>query len=96
MSYSIRYSPHQTAKYQKKEKLRLRRFFLAVIILAACLTPIAVFRNEILDMITPGNPEVTRRAAQNMVEALREGESVNDAVTAFCLEVIRDGLQDPD
>lgn len=51
----------------------------------------AAFRNFWI----PGDPEVTIRAIETMVENLRSGEGTQEAVTAFCREILENGeMQD--
>lgn len=38
--------------------------------------------------LLPGDPQVSSAALENMVDALRSGESLADAVTAFCQEIV--------
>ena len=38
--------------------------------------------------LLPGDPEVTAAALEQMVEDLRSGHSLGDAVTAFCREIM--------
>lgn len=40
------------------------------------------------DILLPGDPEITATALQNMTDGLRSGESLLDAVTTFCREII--------
>jgi hypothetical protein len=40
------------------------------------------------EVLLPGDPAVTAAALENMTEGLRSGESLLDAVTAFCREII--------
>lgn len=39
----------------------------------------------------PGDPEVTVRAAETMVDSLRAGGDAQEAVTAFCREILENG-----
>ena len=38
--------------------------------------------------LLPGDPDITETAFNSMIENIRTGESVKDAVTAFCVEII--------
>ena len=40
------------------------------------------------DYLLPGDGAVTAQALQNMASDLREGESLSDAVTAFCQQIL--------
>ena len=45
--------------------------------------------------LLPGDPVVTEQAAQHMLDSIRNGDDMYDAVTTFCIEVLTDGMQDP-
>jgi hypothetical protein len=36
-------------------------------------------------------PEIPESALENMAQSVRSGESIKDAVTAFCREIIENG-----
>ena len=38
--------------------------------------------------LLPGDPHITETAFCSMMESIRTGEPVKDAVTAFCVEII--------
>ena len=40
------------------------------------------------ELLLPGDAAVTGAALQNMVENLKDGEDLSDAVTAFCKEIV--------
>lgn len=40
------------------------------------------------DVLLPGDPAVTAAALDEMVEGLKRGQGVMDAVTAFCREIL--------
>ena len=56
-------------------------FLLSAIMLGFQYAP---FRNALL----PGDGEVTAHAVGVLINDLRSGESVREAITAFCIEVI--------
>ena len=43
------------------------------------------------DYLLPGDPAVTAAALENFAQDLKEGESVKDAITAFCREIMDHG-----
>ena len=49
-------------------------------------------RAVLMDILLPGDPEVTWQALETMAVQLRSGEAIGDAVMAFCRE-ITDGTQ---
>jgi hypothetical protein len=44
--------------------------------------------NRVKEWILPGNAQVTEAALDNLVTDLKEGEKLEDAITAFCQEII--------
>ena len=45
-------------------------------------------RAGVLDFLIPGDEAITRKAFQTMIEDVKEGERVSDAVTTFCEEIL--------
>lgn len=71
-----------------KEKRRLSKgakTFISVILACASLIGFAYFCR----------PELPETALENMVDAVRDGEPLSDAISAFCREII-DGAQNYD
>ncbi len=44
------------------------------------------------DLLLPGDEDVTAAALEEMVENIRAGEPVGEAVEAFCREILAGGL----
>lgn len=44
--------------------------------------------SKIKEWILPGNAQVTEAALDNLVADLKEGEKLEDAITAFCQEIL--------
>lgn len=87
MGYRIEYDTSGNAKFYSGQKRRLPKGLLAGIGAAGILAVIFFsglgehIRNFFL-------PDVSEAALTALVEDLRSGESLSDAVTAFCEEVI--------
>lgn len=47
-------------------------------------------RELLRDLFIPGDPEVTSEAFSALIEDVRAGEDVSEAVTAFCREILSD------
>lgn len=45
------------------------------------------------DYLLPGDPAVTAAALENFAQDLKEGESVKDAITAFCRQIMDYGAK---
>ena len=93
MSYQIQYSPQMQRKYPTRKpsrKIHWNRWIVVIFLLAAGFW---TKTNGIPDILIPGNPEITRLAASNLVENLREGERVEEAFAVFCQQIL-DGAKE--
>ena len=75
---------------RKKRSLpRLTRKQRAFAIAAIISISLAVFcLAGGIKLLLPGDPDVSAAALENMVEAIQNGETISDAVTAFCQEIM--------
>ena len=94
MPYSVIYSTKGIAKFKSQSRnKRIKRLLLivsgAVICFALCYAPV---RNQLIQIFFPGDHEVTKVAATQMIEDIREGKPVREAVTAFCQEILEHDL----
>lgn len=69
-----------------------RKIAFIVCAVAVCAGLLIAGRNVLLRWILPGDPVVTGRALETMIQALRSGTQFQDALTAFCREVIANGI----
>ena len=82
------YSPETAVRYPqyvKKRSYKTGGWMLVIGLIAATLW---LRVNGIPDWLIPGDPEVTKEAAEVFMSQMREGVTVNDAVTAFCKTVL--------
>lgn len=94
MGYRIQYDPEQNKKYPSKVRAIKQKYLLltAVMIAGFVLGVLGIKNSNALKrMLLPGDPQVTESAFNAMVTDIRAGESVGDAVTAFCLEIMKHG-----
>ena len=88
MAYKIQYSPEKAHCYPSVTnhvKFKVGKWVILLLALAAA----AWMRvNGIPDFLIPGDPTVTKTAATTMMDELRAGVSVDDAVTTFCKEIL--------
>lgn len=88
MAYKIQYSPEKAHCYPSvtnRVKFKVGKWVILLLALAAA----AWMRvNGIPDFLIPGDPTVTRTAATTMIDELRAGVSMSDAVTVFCKEIL--------
>lgn len=89
MGYKIEYSPHENQRYPVKNRPSKKKHMgvalLAAIILCSLLPKV---RSSVVSLLIPGDDTITKSAFQLMVERLRDGDPINDAVTAFCQEIL--------
>jgi hypothetical protein len=89
MSYKIQYE-----KFLKQELLGIKSRKIPYpivkwsVISIIAVTAAILCRLGMFDFLIPGNKEVTKDAFQTMVEGVQEGNSVKDAVVAFCEEIL--------
>lgn len=92
MGYSIRYGNETNKKLSMKTKGRIKKKYivmasaLCVLLIMLMIQPV---RNRIINFFFPGDTEVTRRALKDLTTDLQNGAPIGDAVTAFCLEILR-------
>lgn len=89
VAYQIRYGPVK-GKAPADGRKKAGRRLLAALCAAALLIglPFSGIGKTIWNWLLPGDAAVTGAALNTMVEEIRAGESVSDAVTAFCREII--------
>ena len=47
-----------------------------------------LLQNWVQEFLLPGDPAVTAAALENMVDNIKDGNSIAEAVTAFCREIV--------
>lgn len=94
MGYRVVYGPMpKMAKKQERKPLRLQMLTATFLLLFAWTVRQAwpEGREVLRQYLLPGEPTVTEEAFRNMLEDLRQGEPVLDAVSAFCAEIVEHG-----
>lgn len=92
MAYRISYD--SVGKYRQKKEKNRKGIFIAVLVLVlviGAITVKSVGLTWVQEVLLPGDPAVTAAALEGMVENLRNGENLYDAITAFCREIIKYG-----
>lgn len=91
MAYRIEYGPAVPPKYQRKPALlRIQTmtaaFFLIFVLIISQFFPTgtAVLRQY----IQPSEPTVTQAAFSGLLADIRNGIALQDAFTAFCVQII--------
>lgn len=91
MGYQIRYDAGKAVKTGLKERKASAIGVLAAGLAVVCLLMRLIWPagvDKLRQMVFPGDPEVTGRAAEQMVSQIHEGVPVGDAVQAFCREIL--------
>lgn len=94
MSYRIEYGNGGEVRRSCKKKSPWGHIAVVVCVLSLVVGAMVIKNTGlswVKDVLLPGDPSVTAVALENMVENIREGESLVDAVTAFCREIIENG-----
>ncbi len=93
MSYQIQYDPHLSKKYPRRyrQKRKSRFLRLTVILLILFLAVGIIGREGLPQFLLPGDAAVTSGALDTMIRDLQNGEQFEEAITAFCVEIIRHG-----
>ena len=85
MSYRIQYD---TKKHPWQKRLKRQKYVLPVGIICLSLLTLGYFGMDKLQFLLPGEPSVTAAALDNMTNSLQEGETLQEAITAFCREIL--------
>lgn len=76
--------------YQPKRLPCLIGAFLILFLLLTCaFWPEG--KDQIKQILIPGDPDITQQAVSDLIVDLQNGESISDSVTAFCREIISHG-----
>lgn len=85
MAYQIAYD-YQDIKKEKIKKISPASYILAVLGVVICLL-CAQFGGSIFDILLMGEGGNAGRAAGEMLDSIRNGESVENAIEVFCREL---------
>ncbi len=91
MSYRIVYGPEiQPEKKQGSSTTRLRTMIAAFLLL--CAVTVKLLWPEgtqvLREILIPTDLTLTEQAFQSMMDDLRSGEDLGDAITVFCKQII--------
>ena len=88
VGYKIEYSPETAYCYPQHNVRKKRNYgrWICTLFLVGAMLWMRVY--GIPDFLIPGDPVVTRSATAAFMDDLSEGVSVNDAVTAFCRNIL--------
>ena len=92
MSYCVEYSPELKKQYPSAPKAgRKKPNRLLIWVVVITLSVWGLFGSGLLHNLIPGDPAVTTAAFSDLVNGIGEGEPVQEAVFAFCRDVIVNG-----
>lgn len=90
MSYQIIYQPenlHITKKNKKQHNFW--PMVCVIIVLIFGFLHFSGWGDVLRQYMTPGDPDVTAAAFQNMTDSLQQGQTVSDAISVFCETVLQ-------
>lgn len=91
MGYRIEYTSSGSQRKPLKHKPPYAAIATAVGVLSLVFLAIAIKHTGLTwvrDVLLPGDPAITAAALENMVDNMKSGISIGDAVTAFCQEIL--------
>lgn len=93
MGYQIMYSPEDNHKYPAYKPVRKNKWVIPAVLTAVLLAAAArpQVRSALENWLIPGDKDVTKAAFSLMLEDIRTGEPVSQAVSAFCREILENG-----
>ena len=91
MGYRIEYESHGDVR--KPLKLRHSRANISIIVLVLALVAGAMAIKHtgltwVQEVLLPGDPAVTAAALENMVDNIKSGDSIPEAVATFCQQIV--------
>ena len=91
MGYKINYLPQGDMIIYKRKRQRVgtkKVGYVGTILVIIAVLLAGIQKENVLRLIIPGDPEVTKAAFSEMTEELKRGESMQDALTAFCRSIL--------
>ena len=90
MSYQIHYETEKSRMYPMKTVRISRKRIITYVGIGILIIALLSIR-ESRGFFIPGDPEETREAFSQLIDDLRSGDTLGDAVMTFCKEIIPDG-----
>lgn len=91
MGYRIEYGSQGELRKPLKRKYPYAAIATVACVLALVAGAITLKHTGLTfvqELLLPGDPAVTASALENMVDNIKDGDSITDAITAFCQEII--------
>ena len=89
MGYKIQYNcVGRKLESKKKSKAGIFAGLLVLLLVIAAVTVKSVGLQWVREVLLPGDPAVTAAALEGFVLDIKEGDTLVDAITAFCQEIV--------
>ena len=89
MGYRIDYGLQKKIPISQRRKRGGTGILIGIgAVLAVMALRLTGFGEVLWHWILPGDPEVTQTALTAMIEDIRNGSELSDAITAFCREIL--------
>ena len=90
MAYRIDYGgTGEPEKFPENTRKKGNRVWPVACICLVLLLSFLYPKKHVLEkLLIPGDPQVTKSAAKNLIEDLRAGEGISNSLQAFCTEII--------
>ena len=83
------YSPEKQSRYPTKPNRRNNRTMFVLCFFAAVTFLFVLWKREaVADFLLPGNADQFIEASSGMLELIRSGTPVGEAITSFCMEIV--------
>ena len=91
MGYRVEYGPQEKKQESKLWNSLKMQILTTVFLLFFVLGVRGAWpegTEKLKEFLLPGQPSVTETAFQNLISDLKEGDSIPDAVSTFCREIV--------
>ena len=88
MVYRVQYTPQEAYRYPPIKSKRKKGRGKGWTLLLAVGIALWLLLSGVPDFLIPGDPQVTRSAATEMISQMKTGTPVHDAVTVFCKQIL--------
>lgn len=92
MSYRVEYDPKLKKRYPSI-KIKGKKDLIMPILISVFVAVVAytAIRSDLVQYFIPGNPQATAVAFSGMMEQVRTGDPIIEAVFCFFMDVIKNG-----
>ena len=96
MGYQISYNPEDDHKYPPCQPMKRGKWACWVMVCAVLFGMVGIpkVRSKLEMLLIPGDVQVTKAAFSDMLDQIQTGQPIDEAVSAFCREIIHHGNQE--